>query len=163
MRRLKSARSSGRRLAAQRAGYGTILLLIEPYRAFLMRALVHCVIAAAILCGCASSHNLSTDGANLLGGGYFQNQVHDGIFQISVKTNFGPWANTYAARSSWRERAAALCGSDRFRELEIAEGSYDQTHSIGLLRQIVTTRDGYAVCERAKLSDDAALALIRKK
>jgi len=128
-----------------------------------MRAIAHSIIAAAILCGCASSHNLSTDGTNLLGGGYFHHQVHDGIFHVSVKTNWAPWVNTIAARNSWRERAAVLCGSDKFRELEISEGSYDQMQPLGVLRYIVTTRDGYAVCERAKLSDDAALALIRKK
>ena len=116
------------------------------------------VMATALLCGCASSHNIATGSANPMGGGYYQQKVQDGVFQISVKTNWAPWTNTYMARGSWREHAKALCGSDRFRELEIVEGSYDQG-----LRQIVTTRDGYAVCDSAKLSDEAALALIRKR
>jgi hypothetical protein len=123
-----------------------------------MRAIRAIMATTALLCGCASSHNIATGSANVLGGGYYQQKVHDGIFQISVKTNWAPWTNTSTARSSWREHATALCGSDRFRELEITEGSYDQG-----LRQIVTTRDGYAVCESAKLSDEAALALIRKR
>jgi len=122
-----------------------------------MRA-IRLIMATAFLCGCASSHNVATGSANLLGGGYYQQKVHDGIFLISVKTNWAPWTSTSTARSSWREHARALCGSERFRELEITEGSYDQG-----LRQIVTTRDGYAVCEKTDLSDEAALALIRKK
>ena len=122
-----------------------------------MRA-IRIVMATACLCGCASSHNVATGSANVLGGGYYQQKVHDGVFQISVKTNWAPWTNTSTARSSWREHAKALCGSEKFRELEGVEGSYDQG-----LRQIVTTRDGYAVCEKANLSDEAALALIRKR
>jgi hypothetical protein len=121
------------------------------------------IMATVLLCGCASSHNTATGDANMLGGGYYVSRVHDGVFQISVKTNLAPWVNSIGAQSSWRDRAIALCGSNRFRELEIKEGSYDQGQSVGLLRQIVTTRDGYAVCESAKLSDDAALALIRKR
>jgi hypothetical protein len=127
-----------------------------------MRA-IPLIVAAALVGGCASSHNVATGDANLLGGGYYVSRVHDGIFQISVKTNWAPWSNSMAAQSSWRDRAQALCGSDRFRELEIKEGSYDQVQSVGLLRRIVTTRDGYAVCESSKLSDEAALALIRKR
>jgi hypothetical protein len=121
------------------------------------------VFATALLSGCASSHNLATDGNNLLGGGYLQSKIVDGIFQISVQTNWAPWVNTSAARSSWRDRAKELCGSERFRELEIREGDYDQLPPLGVLRYIVTTRDGFAVCESANLSDDAALALIRKR
>jgi hypothetical protein len=119
--------------------------------------------AALVLGGCASSHNTATGEANLLGGGYYVSRVHDGVFQISVKTNLAPWSNSIAAQSSWRDRAIALCGTDRFRELEIKEGSYDQGPSIGLLRQVITTRDGYAVCESSKLSDEDAQALIRKR
>jgi hypothetical protein len=122
------------------------------------------VLAAALLCGCASSHNLATDGTNLLGGGYRQSKVHEGIFQISVKTNWAPWTNTSAARRSWRDRARESCGSEKFRELEIVEGSYDQLPAyMGVAPYIVTTRDGFAVCESANLSDAAALALIRKR
>ena len=127
-----------------------------------MRVLL-AIAGAVILGGCASSHNLATDGTNLLGGGYFESKVHDGVFQISVKTNWAPWVNASAARSSWRTRANELCGSEKFRELEVREGSYDQLPAYGGLRYIITTRDGFAVCEAANLSDEAALTLIRKR
>jgi hypothetical protein len=128
-----------------------------------MRA-IQTIMASALLCGCASTHNLATDGNNLFGGGYFQSKVHDGIFQISVKTNWAPWVNASAARSSWRDRAKELCGSEKFRELDIREANYDERPPLVLgLRYIVTTRDGFAVCESTNLSDDAALALIRKR
>lgn len=127
-----------------------------------MRA-IQVVLSAVLLSGCASSHNLATDGNNVLGGGFLQSRIRDGIFQISVKTNWAPWVNTLSARSSWRDRAKELCGSDKFRELEITEGSYDQLPPFGPLRYIVTTRDGFAVCDSANLSDDQALTLIRKR
>ena len=99
-----------------------------------------------------------------MGGGYFESKVHEGVFHISVKTNWAPFVNTPAARSSWQNRARELCGSEKYRELEIRESSYDQLRPFfGVLRYIVTTRDGYAVCESANLSDEVALALIRKK
>lgn len=125
--------------------------------------ILYFAMAGAFLSGCASSHNLATDGNNLLGGGYFESKLHDGIFQISVKTNWAPWVNTLGARSSWQSRARELCGSDKFHELEVRESHYDQLPAIGIVRYIVTTRDGFAVCESANLSDEAALALIRKR
>jgi len=119
--------------------------------------------AAPFVVGCASSHNLA-EGSNALGGGYFESKVADGVYQISVKTNWAPWVNTSAARSSWESRARALCRSDKFRQLEIRESHYDHIQPmVAGLRYIVTTRDGYAVCESANLSDDAALTVIQRR
>ena len=115
------------------------------------------------LFGCASSHNLETDGRSLLGGGYRETKLRDGIYRISVKTNWSPWVNTSAARSSWRARAQHLCGSDEFRELEIYEDSYDERPPFGGLRYIITTRYGFAVCKSTGLSDEAARELILGK
>lgn len=127
-----------------------------------MRA-VYTVASTLLLCGCASTHNLNTDGHNLLGGGYRESQVHKGIFEIYTATNWAPWVNTSGARESWRARAKELCGSEKFRELEVSEGSFDQMPAIFLVRYIVTHRHGYAVCESSGLSDDEALTFIRKR
>ena len=114
--------------------------------------------------GCASSHNLSKDGHNTLGGGYQVSKVRDGIFHISARTNWAPWVNTSGARSSWRDRAREACQSEKYRELEIAETSHDHLPPMGaLLRYIVTTRTGYAVCDSANLSDEEALKFVRNR
>jgi hypothetical protein len=117
--------------------------------------------AALLLAGCASSHNMATDGRNLLGGGYLDSEIANGLYQISVKTNWAPWVNAESAQRAWRGRAEVLCGSDQFRELEIRESSYDELPPMGVMRYIVTTRDGIAVCTRANLSDEQATRLIR--
>jgi hypothetical protein len=126
--------------------------------------LFHMAVAAMALSGCVSSHNLATDGRNPLGGGYLELKIDEGVYRIFVKTNWSPWVNTSAARSSWQSRARGLCGSDKFRELEIRESSFDQMPpGAAALRYIVTTRFGYVVCDSANLSDEAALALIYKR
>lgn len=110
----------------------------------------------ALLYGCASTNNLATDGDSPLGGGYLESKVRDGVFYVRIKTNWAPWVNTLVARSSWRDHAKALCGSDRFRELDITERHYKAPG----VPYIMTRRDGFAVCENVKLSDDEVLALI---
>jgi hypothetical protein len=121
-----------------------------------------CFLIAA-LSGCASSHNSATDGSNVLGGGYSVSKLRDGIYYISSSTNWAPWVNMSGATRSWRDRARENCGSDKYAELEISESSHDHLPPIGMVRYIVTTRTGYAVCESANLSNEAATAAIRKR
>jgi hypothetical protein len=120
------------------------------------------ICCAMLLSGCASAPTPPTTGANPLGGHYAERKVHDGILQIAVKTKATLWANDATARRSWRARGAEGCKSDNFRELEIKESSVDREYPQGWPPDIVTTREGYAVCDSANLADDAALALIRK-
>lgn len=127
----------------------------------LCRTTFSALAAVALASGCASTHNMATDGTNLLGGGYWESKIADGVYQVSVKTNFAPWVNTSGARSAWRSRAQALCGTDAFREFKIVESSFDQMPGVlGALRYIITTRDGVAVCPGANLSDPAVASLL---
>ena len=126
---------------------------------------IFCIVILAIsLFGCASTHNFATDGNNVLGGGYLESKIHDGVYHITVKTNWAPWVRTSAARSAWQTRAQTLCGSEKFRELQIKESSYEPISAYqGIVPYIVTVREGFAVCDSANLSEEAALALIHKR
>ena len=128
-------------------------------RLFLATALSAIVLA---LSGCAASHNLQTDGENVLGGGYYASEVGKGIHHISIKTNYAPWVNAASARFSWRSRADILCGEPGYREVNIIEGSFQAPYALGL-PYISTTRDGYAVCKSAGLSDEEAMTSIGVK
>ena len=127
------------------------------------RLLPYTFIALALLSGCASTHNSATDGSNFLGGGYSVSKQREGIFYISSSTNWAPWVNSLGARSSWRARAGEACNSGKYKELESSESNHDHLPPIGIVRYIVTTRTGYAVCDSSNLSEEAALAIIRNR
>ena len=119
-------------------------------------------LAVSLLAGCASNHDLKENGSNALGGGYREANPAPGIFYISSRTNFAPWVNVSGAQRSWRSRAEKLCGPTGYREVKISEGSYEQGPAFFFVPYIITTRDGYAVCNSAGLSDEEAMALISK-
>jgi hypothetical protein len=153
----RARRSASTALA--RASHADTLELMSSATTF--RGIGSAVFTSLLIAGCASTHNLATDGSNALGGGFTESKIADGIYQIYVRTNWAPWENQTAARNDWRARAERMCGSGKFREVEVRESSYDRIQPMGVLRYIVTTRDGYAVCETVTLSDDQVMALIR--
>lgn len=111
--------------------------------------------------GCTSSHNTRTDGKNLLGGGYYEATLQDGLHYIQAKTNFGPLTNTSGARRMWEGRARELCGASAFRELGGSDWSYEDRPGFVLVRYIITVREGFAVCADSGLSDEQAIEAIK--
>ena len=75
----------------------------------------------AALAGCVSTHNAQTDGENLLGGGYWESEVRNGLYRIDAKSNFAWWADYTGARLTWKLRADQLCGSSEYEQLEVRE------------------------------------------
>ena len=107
------------------------------------------------LTGCASTHD-DGDGFNPLGGGMSSYKVSEGIYHIYERTNYAPWKNFSGARSAWQSKAEALCGSKLIRELGIKEYTFE---NIGAA-YIHTIKEGYAICEGVKLSDEEVQAVI---
>lgn len=107
------------------------------------------------LAGCASSHDLSS-GNNMLGGGYKQEEVGNGLFSIYARSNHAPWANVEAARITWRNGAEKACGSGEYDELAIKENEKDTglQNSSGV-RYFVSERTGFAKCDSSSLSKAA--------
>lgn len=102
------------------------------------------------LTSCTSSHNLDTDGANLLGGGYNVRDHTGGKFYITAKTNWAPVENLEAAREMWSELAEEACGGSDYEEEIIREYSYESLPAFfGIVKYIVSAKEGYAVCQTA--------------
>lgn len=117
------------------------------------------IAAAALLAGCASTHDLST-GPGLLGGGIQKTEELPGFYWILARTNEAPWENLSGAKSSWIEVAESVCGRGQFTEIAITEqainrGSHPTMQAISM---ILSERRGYALCRSAKTSMEEALA-----
>ncbi|MCZ8015851.1 MAG: hypothetical protein O9274_09155 [Limnobacter sp.] len=106
------------------------------------------------LSACASNHDL-TQGSNMLGGGYKQDELGPGLFHLYARSNHAPWANYDAARTTWRNGAERACGSAEYDELSVRESERDTgLQNSGGVRYLVTERTGYAKCDSTTLSNE---------
>lgn len=104
------------------------------------------------LAACASKHDL-TQGSNMLGGGYKQDELGPGLFYLYARSNHAPWTNYEAARATWRNGAEKACGSADYDELSIRESERDTgLQNSGGVRYLVTERTGFAKCDSTTLS-----------
>lgn len=106
------------------------------------------------LAACASKHDLS-QGSNMLGGGFKQEELGPGVFYLYARSNHAPWANYEAARITWRNGAEKACGSAEYDELSVRESERDTglQNSSGV-RYLVTERTGFAKCDSTTLSNE---------
>lgn len=109
--------------------------------------------------GCASKHNLQTDGANSLGGGYFETRFSENVWKLTATTNFAPWPNHGAAREMWSDRASLLCGKSGYSEYQVSE--FVRQHIgplynpiLGEVKYLLTVKDGYAICGSKSFSQE---------
>lgn len=111
-------------------------------------------ILVACLAACASKHDLS-QGSNMLGGGFKQDELGPGLFHLYARSNHAPWANYDAARTTWRNAAEKACGSSEYDELSIRESERDTglQNSSGV-RYLVTERTGFAKCDSTSMSNE---------
>lgn len=121
-----------------------------------MRALLVGIVL--VVAGCASTHDLS-QGPNVWGGGVYREQVQPGLHRIVVKSNVAPWTNRDTVAAQWQEEAGRLCGGGHraVRVEDLVEEEHAPMFLLGLsLPYLVTVRRGYALCDSAGLSVEAA-------
>ncbi len=131
------------------------------------------VILAILMTGCASSHNLRTEGDNPWGGGFVDEEVLPGFHRLTAIGNATLWASPESARRTWRNRADQLCGKDAYQEIAVdsAEGKRDTTSVVVLSKHYApifyagvekynTSMHGYILCNSSELSIDAAIAYL---
>jgi hypothetical protein len=129
---------------------------------FIVHKLVFALAGLMSVAGCASNHDLSK-GTNMLGGGYKQEEIGQGLFFIYARSNHAPWANVEAARATWRTGAERACASAEYDELKIQENEKDTgLQNSGGLRYLVTERTGYAKCDSSTLSKEETDKLIAR-
>ena len=132
------------------------------------------VIASAVLllsqlglAGCASNHNFATDGYSVFGGGYTEQKLAPGLYDVAAIANFTPWPNAGAAMSTLRARGTALCGSGAFQEIvdDQAEGYRGNTivvrsgQVLALPRYNASIR-GYILCDSSGMTRDQAIKYV---
>lgn len=76
------------------------------------------IATALVLGGCSSTHNLKTDGNNLLGGGFYEEELRPGLFKLTARSNQSLWPNLKAARETWTLRAEQLCGKQAYESFD---------------------------------------------
>ena len=119
-------------------------------------------VASTLLVACASTHDLGKS-AGALGGGIQRQEVRPGFYLVEAQTNFAPWSNFAGAERLWRHAAEAACGSDRYQELGIRQAVVETARpALGILRYVVTSRKGYALCATSTLTRAEAAKIAEK-
>ena len=118
------------------------------------------LVSSTVLLGCASTHNLSA-GPNYLGGGVSTTELKPGFFRIVARTNFAPWSNYSAAKSSWEKLANSACGEGKWKEIAVKEQAHDTgMNPLGFVPYIVTERIGYVLCRHSPITIQEAKSVV---
>jgi hypothetical protein len=122
-----------------------------------MRTNIAIVIAAGVLWGCASDHDLKRSPVNFMGGGYIDDTVAPGIFLIKAFSNNLVIATSDAANRTFQNRAASLCpaGYTEVRSVEASRNS-----GVGRPNDEVKSKIGYVRCNDSPLTLHEARALV---
>jgi hypothetical protein len=123
------------------------------------------------LTGCASNHNLDTDGHSAFGGGFTEKNLAPGLFKVIAIANLTPWPNTGAAISTLRARGTALCGSDAFQEIVDSQGEGDGGSSIVRMKfgQVLALPKynasirAYVLCNSSRMTRDQAIKYVEDR
>lgn len=116
---------------------------------------------AVLLASCSSTHNLKTDGTNVMGGGFLDDEVVPGIHRLTASSNRAPWPSMDAARETWKYRADQLCGKDAHQSFEtsVSDGLgavptiiFLPSASMFVLQSYNASIGGYVVCSSTGMS-----------
>jgi len=134
-----------------------------------LRWLLACIGLAAIIGGCASTHNLR-DGMNVFGGGFIEEDLRPGLYEMSARANTGLWPSYDAAAQTWRLRAESLCGAAGFVDIAISEhsgGKVAETYvwRAGMLpvARYNAVKSGYVLCKTSGMSTEQALTFLNDR
>ena len=115
------------------------------------------IFTLSILSACSSYHNLKEDGNNALGGGFIEEKIDDGLYELTARSNFAPWAQFGSAEKTYNKRATELC-STNYINLESERSAFDSTGMNHIIAQI----KGYILCENSSIQEQQAMELVNK-
>lgn len=129
------------------------------------------ILCVALISGCASTHNLRTDGLSAFGGGFYEEELAGGLYRIVAKSNMSVWPNFAAARSTWGIRADQLCGKDSYAsfDVDVIDGrarAFPLVVSPGVVIPAANynaTLSGYILCNSSSLTIQDARNFIREQ
>lgn len=102
-----------------------------------------------LLAGCASTHEMKDGEEGFWGGGYRVDEISEGEFMITAKTNAAQLTAYGTARKMWEKQANKACGEKPYIEKDIREYDYEHipAQHFGIFRYIVTVKEGIAICQ----------------
>ncbi|MBI2307015.1 MAG: sel1 repeat family protein [Rhodocyclales bacterium] len=118
-----------------------------------------------VVAGCSSTHNFRTDGHSPFGGGFADNEITKGLYQLTATANRAPWPTFGAAIDTWRGRAEQLCGGNRYQQIVTSQDAgFQGTAPVylrpGLMPEVPkynTTISGYILCDTSGMTRDQAV------
>jgi hypothetical protein len=120
--------------------------------------IVYCTAVASLtLSGCASDHDLKRNPVNFFGGGYIDQPVAPGIYQIKAFSSNLVMATSDAAARTFENRARSLCPAG-FSEVRAVVAS--RNSGVGRPNDDVKSKIGYVRCNDSPLSLREAQALV---
>ena len=115
-----------------------------------------------VLWGCSSYQNLNETGDSYLGGGFEDNKIGPGLFEVIAKSNFSPYENFPTAQKTFDRRASELCAGSGYSEFRVKKDTYEHYASLGAAKYLISEISGYVLCSATSLSSEEAQALIAK-
>jgi tetratricopeptide (TPR) repeat protein len=124
--------------------------------------------ALIVLGGCSSTHNLKTDGNNPLGGGFADEELQPGLYQLTARGNMAPWPSFGAAKTTWERRAEQLCGKGAYQEILEARDAglrgetlvYLNPGQMVLLPKYNAAISGYILCNSSAMTPEQAIKYV---
>ena len=115
-----------------------------------------------VLWGCSSYQNLNEMGDSYLGGGFEDNNIGPGLFEVVAKSNFSLYENFPAAQKTFDRRASELCSGSGYSRFRLKKDTYEHYASLGAAQYLISEISGYVLCSTTSLSTEEAQALITK-
>lgn len=120
--------------------------------------------------GCSSTHDLKRDGFNSLGGGFADQEIRPGLYQLTAIGNMAPWPSFSAAIGTWRGRADKLCGKGAYQEIvegqDVGFRGYTPTYvQPGLMLDLPkynTSIRGYILCDSSGMTHSDAVVYLNE-
>jgi tetratricopeptide (TPR) repeat protein len=118
--------------------------------------------------GCASNHNFASGGYSAFGGGYSEQIVTTGLYEITAIADVAPWPNAASAMSTLKARGAALCGTSSFQEIVVGQSNEHRGTSsvvagpgqvLSLPKYHAVIR-GYVLCSSSGMTRDQAIKYV---
>lgn len=67
------------------------------------------ILSMIILTSCSSYRNANIDGFSVLGGGFTDRRVTEGLYYVEVRSGVSPISNLGGVEKNWQKRATDLC------------------------------------------------------
>lgn len=119
-----------------------------------------------LICSCTSYRNSNTDGYSIIGGGFKDQKISNGIYKIEVQSGISMFANTNGSKNVWHRRASELCPTG-YKIYDSNAGFFHEGTAPDLVffspmeyGQYKGFAGGYAICKDVTIPMDEIVSII---